>query len=280
MKPRYFLFGFMVLTLGLVGSLSASARSLYAIEDVAIDIIDDSGRTLRQYPSRSERGGNTIRTFIEAAGDENYVIRAHNRSPHRVGLVIAVDGRNIISGKKSYLDRNERKYVLDPHESAVYDGWRTARNRINRFYFTDPEDSYADAFDDRSAMGVIAVAVYREKSRFPQPLTAQPKRKRFSSDIRSSRDDSEAGTGFGEEEWSPSRTVRFEPQREPIARYFVKYEWRETLCRKGILSCGRHQSKNRFWPDEWDDNDGFAPYPPRDRHAHAMYLLYKRGIDE
>jgi hypothetical protein len=36
----------------------------------------------------------------------------------------------------------------------------------------------------------------------------------------------------------------------------LKYEWRETLCRKGILSCGE-KTGNRLW-----DNDGYAPYPP------------------
>lgn len=39
-------------------------------------------------------------------------------------------------------------------------------------------------------------------------------------------------------------------------RHFLKYEWRDTLCRKGILDC--RTSRNRFW----DDDAEYAPYPP------------------
>ena len=60
------------------------------------------------------------------------------------------------------LRADERMYVLPPHESATYEGWRTERDTVNRFYFTEPGDSYAAAFGDRSAMGVIAVAAFRE----------------------------------------------------------------------------------------------------------------------
>lgn len=40
-------------------------------------------------------------------------------------------------------------------------------------------------------------------------------------------------------------------------RHFLKYEWRDTLCRMGIVDC--RWSRNRFWND---DEDGYAPYPP------------------
>jgi hypothetical protein len=49
--------------------------------------------------------------------------------------------------------------------------------------------------------------------------------------------------------------VEFEPDRRAAERHFLKYEWRDTLCRKGVIDC--RWSKNRFW-----DDDGYAPYPP------------------
>jgi len=228
--------------------------------DVEIEILDDRGREFRQYPLIESGGRRTERAYLEAERGANYSIRVRNRSRDRVGLVIAVDGRNIISGEKSYLDSDERKYVLGPHESAEYEGWRTGRNRVNRFYFTDAGDSYADAFGDRSAMGVIAVAVFRERERHS----------RRSDDVQAydgpearhgGPKGSKPGTGFGESEWSPSRQVRFEPEDRPVARYFFKYEWRSTLCRRGIIECHRDEPYNRFWPDR----DGFAPPPPYDR---------------
>jgi hypothetical protein len=252
-KPFELLFATAV---ALAALLPASGWAWSRHGDVDIEILDDRGHEFRQFPLVESRGRRTERAYLEAERGAGYSIRVRNRTKHRIGLVIAVDGRNIISGKKSYLDSDERKYVLRPHESAEYDGWRTGKHKVNRFYFTDAGDSYADAFRDRSAMGVIAVAVFREKERHPRrfddiqaydgpetrhgaPKKAQP------------------GTGFGETEWSPSRQVRFEPEHRPMAEYFFKYEWRSTLCRKGIIECRRHDRGNRFWPD-----DGFAPPPP------------------
>jgi hypothetical protein len=224
--------------------------------DVDIEILDDRGRELRQFPLVDSGGRHTERAYLEAKRDENYTIRVRNRSGERIGLVIAVDGRNIISGDKSYLDSDERKYVLGPRESAEYEGWRTGKNRVNRFYFTKAGDSYADAFGDHSAMGVIAVAVFREKARHSQWTDEGRDNDRADRRYGSAKG-SQPGTGFGESEWSPSRQVRFEAEARPAARYFLKYEWRSTLCRKGLIECHRDEPRNRFWPD-----DGYAPPPP------------------
>ena len=49
-------------------------------------------------------------------------------------------------------------YILEPYGQGEFKGWRTNLDSINRFYFTDVADSYAAAFHDESAMGVIGVA--------------------------------------------------------------------------------------------------------------------------
>jgi hypothetical protein len=69
------------------------------------------------------------------------------------------------------------------------------------------------------------------------------------------------GTGYGESEWSPSRRVEFEPARRPFARFFLKYAWRDTLCREGVIDCGR--DRPRPYNRSWDENDDYAPPPPR-----------------
>ena len=69
---------------------------------------------------------------------------------------------------------------------------------------------------------------------------------------------SQAGTGYGPEAYSPSYTVTFEPEASPQEKTFIKYEWRETLCRLGIIPSYRpHPPQNRLW-----DGD-YAPPPPR-----------------
>ncbi len=53
----------------------------------------------------------------------------------RVGVVVAVDGRNIISGKQSWLRNDERMYILEPYGVGEFKGWRTSLDSINRRYF-------------------------------------------------------------------------------------------------------------------------------------------------
>jgi len=249
-------FRILLLTLlGLGAAVPGLSQARGGYDAIDVEIINDRGREFRQYPVRTPGRSISTRAYIEAKPERNYAIRVRNNTGERIGLVIAVDGRNIISGEKSYLDNNERMYVLRPYESAVYEGWRTAKNRVNRFYFTDAGDSYADAFGDHSAMGVIAIAAYPEYRRpryddehgiAAQGRTMKPQR-------------AEPGTGFGESEWSPSKRVHFDPAERPVAKHFVKYEWRKDLCRKGIIECHdrRPPPSNRFWSD-----DGYAPFPP------------------
>jgi hypothetical protein len=68
-----------------------------------------------------------------------------------------------------------------------------------------------------------------------------------------------AGTGYGREEYSPSRQVSFDPERKAVETILVKYEWRATLCSKRVIHCGTTygHTPNRLW-----DDNGFAPPPP------------------
>lgn len=247
-----------------VVALSATSASAALVD---VDVVSDTRGTLPVYGAGSRGGADTYRSYLEARDGERYGIRIRNNTGGRIAVVVAVDGRNIISGAQSHLRGEERMYVLPPHESATYDGWRTARDTVNRFYFTEPGDSYAAAFGDRSAMGVIAVAVYRE-AEAPRAML----RERAGPDARLGKDQGagpaaprslapetkseSAGTGFGEEADSPSVRVAFRPEPRPAERHFLKYEWRDTLCRKGIIDC--RWSRNRFWDD---DGEGYAPYP-------------------
>lgn len=228
---------------------------------VQVEILSDDRGTLTKYPADSGHS-QILRSYIEARNDERYRVRVVNNSKERIGLVIAIDGRNIISGARSNLQANERMYILNPHRSGEFEGWRTGQNRVNRFYFTGMHDSYAAAWNDYSAMGVIAVAVFR--SRNDMKLRRERNIKIRPGGPGTLFQHENPGTGFGEGGWSPSRTVKFVAQNQPVTREFIKYEWRSTLCRRGFLSCRdaeRHTGRNRFWDRFSPDND-FAPFPP------------------
>jgi len=237
--------------------------------DVEVEIVGTRGQHFATYPLERNSGDGVFRAYLEARNQAPYRIRVHNRSPRRVGLVIAVDGRNTVSGEKSELARGESMYILDPWESSTYEGWRTSGEQVNEFYFTHWKDSYAEAFGDRSARGVIAVAVYRERGRQEQlrslkreaPATSERSAgSPAHSDAQDEVAKSQPGTGFGDEIYSPVRVVDFDSERKAAAKYFIKYEWREALCRKGVIDC-EPREHNRFWNED-EDRFSFAPYPP------------------
>jgi hypothetical protein len=256
-------------------------------ESAEVRIVTDDDRILPTYPVKI--GHRVRKVYAEAVKGDHYRIEVRNLLNRRIGLVVAVDGRNIISGTKSWLKNNERMYILEPYGSGAFSGWRTAQDRVHRFYFTDSPDSYAAAFGDESALGVIAVAVYPEARRCdpPAPLTrmtpwpqgeegqgtgrsdklqAVPPAPVASKDAlekksaRLERALESAGTGYGREEYSPSRIVAFESEKQAAETIFVKYEWRSTLCKLGVIVCDQppRRTPNRLW----DLGEGYAPPPP------------------
>lgn len=236
---------------------------------VEVRIRTDCGRELPLYPVSARYPVH--RAYAEAKKGDHYTIVVHNRLNRRVGIVVAVDGRNIISGQKSVLSRNERMYILEPYGSGEYSGWRTDLDRVNRFYFTETADSYAAAFNDQSAMGVIAVAAYPEVQFIPEPLAfgapapaapaaesaARAQGSHPAKKAKRATESDSAGTGYGREEYSPVRLVEFEAEGRAVDRIYIKYEWRATLERLGVVGRPARRPHNRMW-----DDGGFAPPPP------------------
>lgn len=237
---------------------------------ISVEIVAPDGRVFREIPINARDG--TVRSYLQAEKGARYQVRVRNATGQRLGLVIAVDGRNIINGKRSELARTEPMYVLDGWSAEDYSGWRANLDAINQFYFTDWSDSYAEAFSDRSAKGVIAIAVYRE---VPPARVEQRLYERAEEDWGASQDASpaagaappvarseraaekSAGTGYGERVIDRAQEVEFQAMNAVDARHFIKYEWRETLCRKRLVECG---GTNRFWDE---GTLGFVSPPPR-----------------
>ena len=247
-------------------SIAAAATIGDAVE---VSVITDNGWALPFYPAKIRH--DLKKVYAEAFKGDHYRIVVRNKLNRRVGVVVAVDGRNIISGEKSYLKNTERMYIIDAYSTNEYSGWRTGQDKINRFYFTDVPDSYAAAFGDESAMGVIAVIAYPEILRYEPPmdysnLAPKMSRKEQSRDKAAApsaqgnaKAMESAGTGYGAEEYSPSYRIQFDPENRAVESILIKYEWHKTLCKMNIINCGRtyEHSYNRLW-----ENDSYAPPPP------------------
>ncbi|MEN6622327.1 MAG: hypothetical protein ABFD50_12335 [Smithella sp.] len=249
-------------------SIASAATIGDAIE---VSVISDNGWELPFYPVKINY--DLKKVYAEAIKGDHYRIIVRNKLNRRIGVVIAVDGRNIISGQKSWLKNSERMYIIDANSTNEYSGWRTEQDKINRFYFTSVPDSYAAAFGDKSAMGVIAVVAYPEVQRYeplmdysyssPSKIKKEQAKDKAAAPSSQSRQILEsAGTGYGREEYSPSYRVQFDPENKAVESILIKYEWRKTLCKMNIINCGRayEHSANRIW-----DNTGYAPPPPYHR---------------
>jgi hypothetical protein len=66
--------------------------------------------------------------------------------------------------------------------------------------------------------------------------------------------------------------VAFEPEDNPLQKTLIKYEWSETLCKKGLLQC-RKELRNRLW-----NEDNYAPYPHEYSGSNLTALADHKNI--
>ncbi|MGA9334721.1 MAG: hypothetical protein WBV39_10635 [Rudaea sp.] len=124
---------------------------------VDISVIDrDNGSIL---PTHYHHG----KLYIAGIPGHRYAVRIANRTGARVLTVLSVDGVNAISGQTA--DTNQTGYVLDPYQSTEIEGWRKSMAEIAQFNFTALSNSYAARTGRPANVGVIGVAVFREKQR-------------------------------------------------------------------------------------------------------------------
>jgi hypothetical protein len=270
MRCNGLIYSAFLTALGATMNITAAASEPIRANQVGVEIVAEDGSVFARYDLADRSRHGELRAYLEAQRGRNYGVRVRNDTGGRIGLVIAVDGRNILSGKKSNLRPGEPMYVLEAYGQATYEGWRTSDSRVHRFFFTDVENSYAEAWGDRSAMGVIAIAAFREvpavqlqpRSGRPEaaPNASAPGEARSRKSMESADSAGAAGTGFGEGQDSYSVRVHFKPQGHAFIKQFLKYEWRETLVRLGIIR--ESPPVNRFWPEQLGQAQNFAPYPP------------------
>jgi hypothetical protein len=110
------------------------------------------------------------RQYVQAYAGRNYSLVVRNNSGERVGVLIAVDGLNVVNGERTNMRAGEAMYVLGPWESATIDGWRTSLDDVQKFVFVDEHKSYAARTGQANGdMGWIRVNAFREQRTFWQP---------------------------------------------------------------------------------------------------------------
>lgn len=122
-------------------------------QDYEVEILIN-GKPAKEY---SHKGS----VYIEGRKDTRFSIRIRNNSYSRRLFVPTIDGLSVMNGEEGRFDSGG--YIVEPHKSITIDGWRTSDNEVASFYFSSPEGSYRKKMKKGDNLGIIGVAVFREK---------------------------------------------------------------------------------------------------------------------
>ena len=257
------------ITLAAAAAAALAATPTFAIGSlVDVDIVDRSQNDV--LPVYQQRGT----AWVAGRPGSRYAVRLSNRSAARVMVVLSVDGINAVSGETAGL--GQVGYVLAPWQSTEITGWRKSLTEAAAFYFTALPDSYAARTDRPDNVGVIGVAVFRERQRelevSRRPFdSAEPGLAQNADRARGAAESSAApapaakaagslreerlGTGHGEREYMPTSHTSFERASErPNELVRLRYDSHERLLASGVI-----RPRRAPWVPE--PFPGFVPDP-------------------
>jgi hypothetical protein len=251
-----------------LAAMTASCNAL-AVGDIAqVTIIDcSSGALLTPHLHHGEY-------WVAGRPGTTYAIEIHNRLDERVLAVTSVDGVNVISGATAAW--NQTGYVFRPQQDYRITGWRKSDDEVAAFTFTASPNSYAARTGRPANVGVIGVAVFRERQQpqvflpppspeplpfreqsTPAPLAGSPALPAPSpapapsslppAEFSRSRAAAAAspapmpapklGTGHGEREYSHVENTGFERQQtQPDEIIRIRYDSLDNLAAMGIVA--------------------------------------------
>ena len=229
----------------------------HACPTARVDIYDrTNGAALEVHRHRG-------RQYVVGTPGNEYAVRIRNCSDRRVLAVVSVDGVNVVTGESASPD--QAGYVIEPYGYVNIQGWRKDLERTAAFYFSDPSDSYASRTGRPDDLGVIGVALFKERPR-PILYTQESKVADAAAPPSAAREASAApsrepslGTGHGRREYSPVERVEFERASDtPDRRVVIRYERHDTLIAMGVLP---GPSRRHHEPDPFPATLGFVPDP-------------------
>lgn len=170
--------------LGLALVLACGALQAQAVGRLAdVTVIDrNTGNTLPVYYSKGEY-------WVAGAPGARYAIAVRNKMGERVMAVTSVDGINVVSGATAAW--GQTGYVFGAYANYQITGWRKSNAEVAAFEFAASSDSYAERTGRPNQVGVIGVALFKERVPEPVALPA-PLPYRQDRDNRESRAESTA----------------------------------------------------------------------------------------
>ena len=264
-----------------VALLSFDALAVGRVADVTV-IDRDSGRTLPTYYHRGEY-------WVAGTPGARYGIEVHNRTTERLLAVMAVDGVNVVSGETAGWDQTG--YVFAPYQSYDVTGWRKSNAEVAAFQFAAAPDSYAARTGRAANIGVIGIAIFRERIETPPLVLESPHH--YRSEAAAAAEDSNRalgglpapaakasgaprerdevaraapapslGTAHGQREGSYVEHTDFtRRQSSPDEIIRIRYDSQENLVAQGVIRRPLHPSVGPN-PFPQSGGEGYVPDPP------------------
>jgi hypothetical protein len=233
--------------LALAGVMSTPALAVGRLAEVTV-VDRDTGQTLQTHWHRGEY-------WVAGRPGAHYAIKIHSRDHRRLLAVTSVDGVNVLTGDTAGYD--QRGYVFDAWLGYDIAGWRKSNSQIAAFTFTAVPKSYAARTGRPDNVGVIGVALFRERATHiaqvapPPPMAPALRNEGLAADAASARAETEVagssiarerraapslGTGHGRREHSEVVQVEFErDQPTPDEIIQIRYDSRANLLAMGVI---------------------------------------------
>ena len=256
----------------------SAAHAIGALAD--INLVDRStGQVLLVYTRQG-------RHYVAGRPGARYAVRVVNQAGARVMAVMSVDGVNVVSGDSASWDQNG--YVFSAGQRHDVAGWRKSQAQVAAFEFTALPNSYAARTGRPENVGVIGVALFRERAVPVPPPAAEPAARRSlggsndsmadnsagssasnstTSDARAlsrpaPQAESKLGTGHGARENAWVNYTEFERARStPDEIITIYYDSRANLVAQGVIPAPRVYPAPQPFPVQ--PQVGFVPDPPR-----------------
>jgi hypothetical protein len=243
----------LVSLIALTGGCKAEAVRGHLADMLIID--RDDGAVLTPYLYHGEY-------WVAGRPGSRYAVEVRNHLGERLLVVMSVDGVNVVSGATAAWD--QAGYVFSPGDQYQVTGWRKSDTEIAAFTFTESPNSYAERTGRPANVGVIGVALFRERAPLPIPAQIAPapytrggydagaaslppaEIARIEAPVaaaaapRAPALEPKLGTGHGDREYSyvsHTEFVRMQPSPNEVLR--IHYDSRANLIAMGIIPRGR-----------------------------------------
>ena len=194
------LFTAVVAATAIAATASMDASAIGRLADVTVTD-RSTGQTLPVYFAKGEY-------WVAGTPGAKYSVSVANASGARILAVMSVDGVNVLNGETAGIEQSG--YVFNAYQRYDVNGWRKSNSEVAAFEFVASPASYAERTGRPANVGVIGVALFKERVYQP-PVSVSPPYRPYYDDRKSapyganeSAADSAGATGSAQNRPAPA----------------------------------------------------------------------------